>query len=296
MFFHPTLQISSLAAFSSRWHAVAIKPRGIAMYLINGQWQTTLPANDRAVQFGDGCFTTAAVSKGKVNFSERHLRRLRLACEKLLLPFSEWTKLADEMQQLAMNEERAVLKVIISRGAGGRGYSAANCNQPVRILSVSPFPAFYDDWRKEGISLALSPVCLGVNPHLAGIKHLNRLEQVLIRTHLEQTPAQEALVLDSDGWLTECCAANLFWRKGDEVCTPYVDRAGVNGTMRQHIIASLNKAGRQVRQVRERVETLATADELIICNALMPVVPVKQAESWRYASRELYHFLAPLCE
>ncbi|MCT4717399.1 aminodeoxychorismate lyase [Enterobacteriaceae bacterium H18W14] len=266
------------------------------MYLINGQWQTTLPANDRAVQFGDGCFTTAVLKKGKVSFSEQHLRRLRLACEKLQLPFTEWSMLASEMQQLAMNEQRAVLKVIISRGAGGRGYSAANCNQPTRILSVSPFPTFYDDWRKSGISLALSPICMGVNPHLAGIKHLNRLEQVLIRTHLEQTPAQEALVLDSDGWLTECCAANLFWRKGNAVFTPFVDRAGVNGTMRQHVMACLKEAGWRLQEVRERVETLADADELIICNALMPVVPVKQAESWHYSSRELYHFLAPLCE
>ncbi|WP_435929880.1 aminodeoxychorismate lyase [Dryocola sp. BD613] len=266
------------------------------MYLINGQRQTTLPANDRAVQFGDGCFTTAAVRNGKVIFSEQHLHRLQQACEKLLLPFTEWSLLACEMQQLARNEALAVLKVIISRGAGGRGYGAANCSQPTRILSISPFPAFYDDWRTQGISLALSPVCLGVNPHLAGVKHLNRLEQVLIRTHLEQTPAQEALVLDSDGWLTECCAANLFWRKGDAVYTPYVDRAGVNGTMRQRIMAFLNDAGWQIQEVRERVETLAAADELIICNALMPVVPVKQAEAWRYRSRELYHFLAPLCE
>ena len=266
------------------------------MYLINGQWQTTLPANDRAVQFGDGCFTTATVRNGKINFSEQHLLRLQLACDKLLLPFTEWSKLASEMQQLAMNEQLAVLKVIISRGIGGRGYSAANCHQPTRILSLSPFPTFYADWRTQGINLALSPVCLGVNPHLAGIKHLNRLEQVLIRTHLEQTSAQEALVLDSDGWLTECCAANLFWRKGKEVYTPYLDRAGVNGTMRQRIMACLNDASWQVQEVRERVETLADADELIICNALMPVVPVKQAESWRYPSRELYHFLAPLCE
>ncbi len=266
------------------------------MYLINGQWQTTLAANDRAVQFGDGCFTTAAIRNGKIAFSEQHLHRLRLACEKLLLPFTEWARLADEMQQLATNERLAVLKVIISRGAGGRGYSAANCDQPTRILSTSTFPSFYDDWRSRGISLALSPLCLGVNPHLAGIKHLNRLEQVLIRTHLEQTSAQEALVLDSDGWLTECCAANLFWRKGEQVYTPCVDRAGVNGTMRQRIIASLNDAGRQVQEVRERMETLADADELIICNALMPVVPVRQAEAWRYSSRELYHFLAPLCE
>lgn len=266
------------------------------MYLINGQWQTEIAANDRALQFGDGCFTTAAIFNGNIGFMAQHIRRLRLGCERLQIPFTEWHLLEDECRQLAAKEKRGVLKVIISRGSGGRGYSLVGCHHPTRILSISPYPTFYDDWKKQGITLALSPVCLGVNPHLAGIKHLNRLEQVLIRTHLEQTSAQEALVLDSEGWLTECCAANLFWRKGSQVFTPYVDRAGVNGTMRQHIIACLQGSGWQVCEVRARLETLADADELIVCNALMPVVPVKQAESWRYDVRELYHFLAPLCE
>ncbi|MFP2514062.1 aminodeoxychorismate lyase [Buttiauxella agrestis] len=266
------------------------------MYLINGERTETLAANDRAVQFGDGCFTTSRVKDGQVRFLEQHLIRLQQACEKLLIPFAEWSRLKSEMQQLAATQQQAVLKVVITRGSGGRGYSAANCQQPTRILSVSAFPSFYPQWCEEGISLALSPIQLGINPYLAGIKHLNRLEQVLIRTHLEQTQAQEALVLDSDGWLTECCAANLFWRKGTQVFTPYVDKSGVNGTMRQHIISCLAGSAWQFTQVRERVGTLAQADEVLICNALMPVVPVKQAESWQFESRELYQFLAPLCE
>ncbi|WMY72829.1 aminodeoxychorismate lyase [Buttiauxella selenatireducens] len=266
------------------------------MYLINGELTDKLPANDRAVQFGDGCFTTARVSAGNVRFLEQHIGRLQQACEKLLIPFIDWSLLETEMQQLAAAEQQAVLKVMITRGSGGRGYSAANCLQPTRLLSVSAYPSFYSQWREQGISLALSPIQLGINPHLAGIKHLNRLEQVLIRTHLEQMPAQEALVLDSDGWLTECCAANLFWRKGSQVFTPYVDKSGVNGTMRQHIIACLADSSWQVTEVREKLDSLGAADEVLICNALMPIIPVNQAESWRFNSRELYQFLAPLCE
>ncbi|MGB7800091.1 aminodeoxychorismate lyase [Buttiauxella sp.] len=266
------------------------------MYLINGELNENLAAKDRAVQFGDGCFTTARVCNGSVRFLEQHLARLQQACEKLLIPFADWSLLENEMQQMAVGQQQAVLKVMITRGIGGRGYSTANCLKPTRLLSISAFPDFYPQWRARGISLALSPVRLGINPHLAGIKHLNRLEQVLIRTHLEQTPAQEALVLDSDGWLTECCAANLFWRKASQVFTPYVDKSGVNGTMRQHIIACLADSSWQVTEVRERLDSLATADEVLICNALMPIIPVNQAESWRFNSRELYQFLAPLCE
>jgi len=266
------------------------------MFLINGISQEKLPASDRAIQFGDGCFTTARIAAGQVCLLDAHLQRLLMACEKLLIPFVAWAELQREMVELARGNERGVLKVIISRGSGGRGYSAANCLHPVRILSVSGYPAHYDGWRREGITLELSPVQLGRNPHLAGVKHLNRLEQVLIRTHLEQTDADEALVLDSEGFVTECCAANLFWRNGKDVYTPRLDQAGVNGLMRQFCLQQLAHSGYRVVEVHAREAVLAEADEMVVCNALMPVVPVRQYGSQRFSSRELYAFLAPQCE
>ena len=266
------------------------------MFLINGVEQDVLAANDRAIQFGDGCFTTSQIIDGQIAFFNAHLGRLQDTCEKLLIPFSEWETLAAEMQELAKPHREGVLKVVITRGSGGRGYSASGCIQPTRMMSVSSFPAHYARWREEGITLALSPIRLGRNPSLAGLKHLNRLEQVLIRTHLEQTDADEALVLDSDGWLTECCAANLFWRQGRDVFTPRLDYAGVNGIMRQRCIAQLAPSTFRVVEVTARPETLREADEVLICNALMPLVPVRRWEETTWSSRELYHFLAPLCE
>ncbi|MDH0063427.1 aminodeoxychorismate lyase [Leclercia adecarboxylata] len=266
------------------------------MFLINGIPQETLPASDRAIQFGDGCFTTARIAAGQVCLLDAHLQRLQMACGKLLIPFVAWAELQREMVELARGNERGVLKVIISRGSGGRGYSAANCLHPARILSVSGYPAHYDGWRREGITLELSPVRLGRNPHLAGVKHLNRLEQVLIRTHLEQTDADEALVLDSEGVVTECCAANLFWRNGKDVFTPRLDQAGVNGLMRQFCLQQLAHSGYRVVEVHAREAVLAEADEMVVCNALMPVVPVRQYGSQRFSSRELYAFLASQCE
>lgn len=266
------------------------------MFLINGCQQQTLAANDRAVQFGDGCFTTARIRTSQVQLLPAHLARLREACERLLLPFSDWTLLEQEMIAVASHQREGVLKVIISRGAGGRGYSAKGCETPTRILSLAALPAHYDRWREEGITLALSPVRLGRNSHLAGIKHLNRLEQVLIRTHLEQTASDEALVLDSDGLLTECCAANLFWRRGKTVFTPCLNYAGVKGIMRQFIIDRLADSEFAFAEVAARPKALADADEVLICNALMPIVPVNACEEWCWTSRELYTFLSPLCE
>ena len=130
------------------------------MYLLNGAWANVLPVNDRGVQFGDGCFTTARILRGQVQLLSAHLARLQTTCEKLFIPYDDWVLLAQEMALLAQPHQDGVLKVIITRGAGGRGYSAAGCVNPTRILSVSPRPAHYLRWREEGISLSLSPVRL----------------------------------------------------------------------------------------------------------------------------------------
>ena len=171
-----------------------------------------------------------------------------------------------------------------------------NSGPATRILSVTVYPAHYDRLRNEGMTLALSPVRLGRNPHLAGIKHLNRLEQVLIRSHLEQTNADEALVLDSEGWVTECCAANLFWRKGNVVYTPRLDQAGVNGIMRQFCIRLLAQSSYQLVEVQASLEEALQADEMVICNALMPVMSVRACGDVSFSSATLYEYLAPLCE
>ena len=119
---------------------------------------------------------------------------------------------------------------------------------------------------------------------------------MLIRAHLEQSDADEALVLDSEGLIAECCAANLLWRQGNDVFTPKMDQAGVNGIMRQFCLQHLAHSGFRVVEVHASEEALGDADEVVICNALMPVVPVRAYAQKQWSSRELYSFLAPLCE
>jgi len=265
------------------------------MVWINGQRQDRLAVSDRAVQFGDGCFTTARVRAGQVDWLADHLQRLQQGVSRLLIDGVDWQALEAEMICAAQQQQDGVLKAVITRGSGGRGYSAAGCQQPTRIVSLSAYPLHYHRLRESGARLALSPVRLGQNPLLAGIKHLNRLEQVLIRTQLEQTGADEALVLDSAGKLVECCAANLFWREGQQVFTPLLTQSGVNGTMRQRIIRLLEQQGFHWQEVSVEMDVLARADEVLICNALMPVLPVYQIEEWRYSSRQLFDLVSPHC-
>lgn len=273
------------------------QPTSEQMIWINGERQQQITVSDRALHYGDGCFTTARLQQGKIAWLEAHLQRLKQAASVLMIQDVDWHRLKQEMLHAAANAQpgEGVLKVILSRGSGGRGYSAAGCHQPVRIVMLFAAPAHYEALHESGVRLAISPVRLGINPQLAGIKHLNRLEQVLIRTQLEQSGADEALVLDTEGKLVECCAANLFWRKENQLFTPAIDGAGVDGIMRRRIIALAGQHGYVCQQVREEPQALAEADEVFISNALMPLLPVRQIEQWHYRSRTLYQRLLPDC-
>lgn len=263
---------------------------------INGIPGSLLTAGDRAVQFGDGSFTTARVVAGEIPHLAAHIERLRTATQRLMIDGVDWAALEVEMTHAATMQVDGVVKAIVSRGEGGRGYSPKGCVSPTRIISVSDYPAHYHSWRQHGVKLARSPVALSRNALLAGIKHLNRLEQVMIRLHLDRTDAHEALVVDTSGMLVECCAANIFWRKGDDVFTPDLSDSGVAGIMRNHIISLLAQSGiYTISVVKQSPEILRDADEVIICNALMPVLPVRQADEWHFTSSQLYDFLHQVC-
>lgn len=264
------------------------------MYWINGELKEALPASDRALHYGDGFFTTARIVNGQIQLLSYHLDRLQQAAERLCFAPLNRELLAGEMQMAANSCADGVLKLLISRGSGGRGYSRAGCGPILRLMLTTRAPAHYDLWRQRGAWLVPSPVALGCNPALAGIKHLNRLEQVLIRHHLDQTEADEALVLDSRGFLVECCSANLFWRQGTQVYTPSLAQAGVRGVMRRHILALLAHSPFGVQHVEARPAVLEQADEVLMCNALMPVVPVRRIGERCYpVAGDLFTYLSP---
>lgn len=265
------------------------------MYWVNGQQQQNVDASDRAVQFGDGCFTTLAVESGDPILLSAHINRLKQGCNTLFLPHPNWSELEKQIIDIAsLTQTKSVIKIIISRGCGGRGYSSNGFITPTVIISLSSYPTHYRNQQSEGVSLGISPVTLGQNSLLAGIKHLNRLEQVLIKYHLEQTEFDDVLVCDNEGYLVEANAANLFWRKENRLFTPNLTNSGVDGIMRQSIFRLAQKNHWEIDIVREKPETLYQADEIWLTNALMPVIPVSQItfsddKRYQYPNRDYYH-------
>lgn len=246
---------------------------------MNGEYNNQVNLSDRAVQFGDGCFTTLAANEGIPEFWPAHKHRLKQGCERLGIVFSEWESLENSVYKLSSQHDKAVIKVIISRGSGGRGYATDDTVKPNYFVSQHGFPLHYIEWQERGITMSVSPIYLAKQPLLAGIKHLNRLEQVLIKQQLQQASFDDVVVCDTDQNMVESSAANLFWRKGDTWYTPDLSCSGVNGVMRNQVLRYFEQHSITVKSVKSGTKALLDAEQVFICNSVMKVIPVKNFQT-----------------
>ncbi|WKE67387.1 aminodeoxychorismate lyase [Gallaecimonas kandeliae] len=224
------------------------------------------------LQYGDGHFTTLRVHQGAPLDWPAHLDRLQEGCGRLHLAPVDWPALTQAVTNQAKALGEGGIKVLLVRAQGGRGY-APNEGDTEVWLSHFALPAHYPAWREQGIRLGLSPVTLGTSPMLAGLKHCNRLEQVLAAQALKTLDCDEAVLLDGQGMLVSVTSANLFWAKGGRLYTPKLDGSGVLGTMRARVMAEAD-----VHIIKAPFEVLLDADEIFITNALMGLVPVRELE------------------
>lgn len=243
--------------------------------IVNGRYQTDIDIADRGLQYGDGCFTTIAFRNTCLEFFDAHLQRLQQACHRLHIDFNQWTELSQYVvNSVVGNDQDSVIKILISRGQGGRGYSPVGCQTPSYIITHHPMPAHYGNWQDHGLALSVSPVTLAKQPLLAGIKHLNRLEQVLIKKELEPTEFDDALVCDTDGTIIETSVGNLFWKNDNTWFTPELSQCGVEGVVRNQLLDIFLKNEIDVQVVQQDLNGLDCIEEMFMCNSLMKIVPV----------------------
>ncbi len=222
---------------------------------------------DRNFQFGDGVFTTIKVQEGTLQLWALHWQRLVHSCQRLGINLPSEDEVFSKAQG-AISAQEQVMKIVVSRGHGGRGYSTKGIVGADVYMTTSPMPVF--PWLTQGISLGVAQMKLGIQPLLAGIKHCSRLETVLLKTEVEQSDFDDLVVTDTDGCIIECAAANLFFLLDDKWHTPSLHRAGVNGVMRQHILSQVD-----VIEGDFSINSLAKASAILTCNALTGVVPVR---------------------
>lgn len=250
--------------------------------LINGRATDTLDASDRGLAYGDGLFETMAVRDGGVPLLGLHFDRLREGCARLDLPFTDWAALETEIGNLAREQWRAVIKAVVTRGPGGRGYRVPDAPQCTRIVSRHAWPDWPGEWKHQGIAVRLCETRLARNPRLAGLKHLNRLEQVLARAEWRDPGIVEGLMLDTEGALIEGVMTNLFFVTENTLCTPALDHAGVAGVMRRRILEAAPGLDIPCRIRPDSADGLWRAEEVFVCNSTAGIWPVTRCGDRRW--------------
>jgi 4-amino-4-deoxychorismate lyase len=246
----------------------------IGRRLVNGSETAGIAADDRGLQYGDGLFETMAAAGGRIQHLALHLARLEEGCRRLRIPMPSEGLIEDECGRALEGMGTATVKLTITRGPGPRGYRPPPEPSVTRIVASSAARP-----RGDALEPAVVRLCetrLGLNPLLAGLKHLNRLEQVRACSEWEDPGIAEGLMLSTDGRLVSATAANVFLVENGRLVTPAIRDCGVAGVMRQVVLAAAAELGQPIVVEDVGPDRLVSADELFVTNAVVGIRPVQE--------------------
>jgi 4-amino-4-deoxychorismate lyase len=243
------------------------------LWLVNGR-RTAVDPSDRGLAYGDGLFETMAAVDGRVRWLDYHLERLALGCRTLALGPVDHAEIRAEIATHCPKAGRFVVKLIVTRGPGARGYPPPERTQPTRILGISSWQASPSNHYTHGIRVKVLQLRLGDSPALAGLKHLCRLEQVLAQIELRGHDVEQGLLLDTSGYVVGGSSSNVFAVSGANLVTPLLTRNGVAGVMRRVVLEAAAGAALTPSERNLTLKELQRADELFMTNALIGILPV----------------------
>lgn len=237
--------------------------------LVNGREGAMLDPLDRAAQYGDGVFRTLRLVDGQPRWLDEQLARLAADAARLgIVAPAEVVWWAD-LELLAGRLSTGVLKLVLTRGVGARGYRPHDAAIPTRIVMLDSTSPMSDHWPAAGLHVRLCEWRLAEQPRLAGVKHLNRLENVLARAEWDDPDIHEGLLRDAAGRVVSGVMSNLFlWREG-RLQTPRLDRCGVAGVTRARLMRRAAEAGIAVEEGDYGLDELMAAEAVMVCNSVI---------------------------
>lgn len=245
---------------------------------VNGDPHQNISPLDRGFNYGDGVFETARIVNGAIPLWQYHLDRLTASCQRLAIPLDTNTVTTYQRQLLKVVSEKeidnGIYKLIVTRGAGGRGYQADENMIPTVSMGIFPLPSSRINLQDKGASVRLCRQRLSENRTLAGLKHLNKLEHVLARQEWSDEFA-EGILRDLHGNIIEGIVSNVFVITGKDLITPSLEFCGVEGVMRRVVIEELSsRCHLNVLIKPVSLECLQAADEIFLTNSVFGLWPV----------------------
>ncbi|QNM97838.1 aminodeoxychorismate lyase [Chitinimonas koreensis] len=248
--------------------------------LVNGSEAGLVDARDRGLAYGDGVFRTLRCEAGRLLAWPRHYARLAADCAALGIACPAEADLLADLAALAPHD--AAVKLTVTRGVGARGYACAAEVPATRIVQAGPLPAYPAGLREHGVAVRLCDWPLAIQPGLAGLKHLNRLDQVMARREWDDPALFDGLMANARGELVEGVMTNLYLLAGGTLLTHPLADCGVAGVTRELVLECAAALGIAVELRAFTAEALATADAVLLSNSLAGVLPVARcgARAW----------------
>lgn len=242
---------------------------------INGRTDTCIDPADRGLAYGDGLFETFRIAQGRAVLADLHFERLGQSAKTLGIALDIDSVQQSFSQFLVECPAECVTKIIVTRGVAGRGYLPDSAAAPTVVFSAHPLPSLSE----RGMTVGVASLKLGIQPALAGHKHLNRLEQVLLRQEQAQArcdglECDELLVCDASNNVVEGVSSNIFFIKDDVLCTPCIDQCGVNGVARKALLAYARENAISVKEGCYPLNEVVSADNIFFCNSVVGIRPV----------------------
>jgi 4-amino-4-deoxychorismate lyase len=254
----------------------------VPTHLVDGLPSDVIAVTNRGLAYGDGLFETIRFHGSEPVLWERHWQRLLRGCEKLglSLPVDDEANLLQQCRWLVEQNDlsQAVLKLILVRGGISRGYRSEDSAGLRKVVSISTLPEYTPRKYLSGVKALLCKTRLSVNPHLAGIKHLNRLEQVLASREWSDSAYSEGIMMDTSDHVIEGIKSNVFFVKDEYLITPGVNGSGVAGVMREYLIHCSQELGLRVAECEVMLQDLPGFQEAFICNSVFGIWPIMSLE------------------
>lgn len=245
------------------------------MILVNGVAADSVAATDRGLAYGDGVFRTLLWRRGKPRWWAQHYRKLDHDCRALAIACPAEAVLVEETARAATAAGDSIVKIIVTRGSGTRGYAPPQKTLPTRIVMTAILPVYPEEFSRSGIKVHLCKMRFSSQPRLAGVKHLNRLENVLARAEWSDPEVPEGLMLDDEDHIVGGTMTNLFIVEGGKLVTPALLRCGVAGVTRALVMEAAGKLGMVCREELITQARLQDAGEALLVNSIIGVWQIR---------------------
>jgi len=252
------------------------------MILVNGVASDSVAATDRGLAYGDGVFRTLLTKNGQPRWWQWHYRKLEHDCAALAISCPSAAVLAKEIALAAGRSGDEIVKIIVTRGSGARGYAPPQSPSPTRIVMTGSLPEYPEEFNRSGVKVHWCRTRMTSQPRLAGVKHLNRLENVLARAEWSDPAVPEGLMLDEGGNIIGGTMTNLFIVEGGQLLTPGLTRCGVAGVTRERVMEAARKQGVACREEPITQARLSDAQEALLVNSVIGVWQIRECagRSW----------------